>query len=140
LYNNAVDVLKVRHIIICGHYGCGGITAALKNTAFGLSANWIRHIQDIIDKYKSNLNKEIDIKQKSKIICELNTVEQVYNLARTSVAKDAWDRQKLAVHGWVYDIKDGLLNDLDCCITDTFILEEKHSTAVEKIFKKYNID
>lgn len=135
----AIDVLKVKHIIICGHYGCGGINAALKNTATGLSANWISHILDIIDKYKSNLDKEADINQKSKIMCELNVVEQVYNLARTSVAKEAWTKQELAIHGWVYGIEDGLLNDLECCITDISILEEKHSSAVAKIFKKYNI-
>ena len=135
----AVDVLRVKHIIMCGHYGCGGINAALKNSATGLSANWIRHIQDIMAKHKPNLNKETDINQKSKIMCELNIVEQVYNLARTSVVEDAWDRQKLAIHGWIYDIEDGLLNELDCRITDVSVLEEKYSAAVEKIFKKYNI-
>jgi carbonic anhydrase len=136
----AIDVLKVKHIIICGHYGCGGISAALTNTATGLSANWIRHIQDIVEKYKSNLKKETDIKQKSNIMCELNIVEQVYNLARNSVVKDAWDKQKLTIHGWIYDIEDGLLNDLYCNIPDISILEKKHSAVIEKIFKKYNID
>ena len=136
----AIDALKVKHIIICGHYECGGITAAVEKKAAGLSANWIGHVQDIVDKYKSTLNKAIDIKQKSKIMCELNVVEQINNLACTSIAKDAWDRQKLAIHGWIYNIEDGLLNDLDCCITDISILEEKHSAAVSKIFKKYNVD
>lgn len=135
----AIDVLKVKHIIICGHYGCGGINAALQNTATGLSANWISHILDVIDKYKLNLDKEVDTNQKSKIMCELNVVEQVYNLARTSITKEAWIKQELAIHGWIYGIEDGLLNDLECCITNISILEEKHSSAVAKIFKKYDI-
>lgn len=108
----AVDVLKVKHIIVCGHYGCGGVKAAYNDTRVGLADNWLRHIQDIrrvhdrwLDKFPPELRTDM--------LCELNVVEQVVNATQTTVVQDAWARgQDVTVHGWAYRINDGLLHDL----------------------------
>lgn len=108
----AVDVLGVRHVIVCGHYGCGGIHAALDREKHGLIDNWLRHVQDIQEKYGSEL-ETLESSRRADRLCELNVMEQVRNVARTTVVQDAWARQQpLAIHGWIYDIKDGLLRDL----------------------------
>jgi carbonic anhydrase len=108
----AVDVLRVRHVIVCGHYGCGGIHAALDREKHGLIDNWLRHVQDIQEKYGSEL-EAMESARRADRLCELNVMEQVRNVARTTVVQDAWARaQPLAIHGWIYDIKDGLLRDL----------------------------
>jgi len=108
----AVDVLRVRHVIVCGHYGCGGIHAALDRKKHGLIDNWLRHVQDIQEKYGSEL-EALESARRADRLCELNVMEQVRNVARTTVVQDAWARaQPLAIHGWIYDIKDGLLRDL----------------------------
>ncbi len=108
----AVDVLRVRHVIVCGHYGCGGIHAALDREKHGLIDNWLRHVQDIQEKYGSEL-EALESARRADRLCELNVMEQVRNVARTTVVQDAWARaQPLAIHGWIYDIKDGLLRDL----------------------------
>jgi carbonic anhydrase len=114
----AVDVLRVRHIIVCGHYGCGGVQAALENASFGLIDNWLRHVQDVLEKHAAALASETDKAARLKLLCELNVKEQVANVCRTTVVQNAWERgQELSVHGWVYGLKDGLLRDLDVCIT-----------------------
>src|SRR5436305_12127049 len=109
----AVDVLKVRHIIVCGHYGCGGVLAALRDDKLGLIDNWLRHVQDVKAKHRAQLEALKSEAQRHATLCELNVAEQVVNVSRTSIVREAWQRgQELAVHGWIYDIRDGLLRDL----------------------------
>ncbi|HEY6206384.1 MAG TPA: carbonate dehydratase [Chthoniobacterales bacterium] len=113
----AVDILKVRHVIVCGHYGCSGVRAALECERHGLVDNWLRHIQDVRDQHRTELNA-IVAEQRAGRLCELNVIEQVSNVARTHVVLDAWARgQPLAIHGWVYDVADGLLRDLKVTIS-----------------------
>lgn len=113
----AVDVLKVKHIIVCGHYGCGGVAAAYRGARFGLIDNWLRHVQDVRDKHTSLLRRMPDEKAAIEMLCELNVIEQVINVCETTVVRDAWDRgQAVTVHGWIYGLKDGLLRELGMCI------------------------
>jgi carbonic anhydrase len=110
----AVEVLQVKHIIVCGHYGCGGVQAALANKRHGLIDNWLRHIQDTANLYESILSDIEDETEKLNKLCELNVVEQVLNVAETTIVQDAWERgQQLRIHGWIYDLKDGIITDLD---------------------------
>lgn len=114
----AVDVLRVGHIIVCGHYGCGGVLAALRKDKLGLVDNWLRHVQDVRWKHHAHLDALANETQRHNRLCELNVIEQVVNVSQTTIVRDAWARgQALAVHGWVYDIGDGLLRDLDVCVT-----------------------
>jgi carbonic anhydrase len=114
----AIDVLKVKHVIVCGHYGCGGVLAALRDQTSGLVDNWLRHVQDVREKHKTELESLATEGERHARLCELNAIEQALNVSRTTVVRDAWARgQELAVHGWVYDIRDGLLRDLDMCVT-----------------------
>ncbi|HJQ37435.1 MAG TPA: carbonate dehydratase [Thermoanaerobaculia bacterium] len=109
----AVDALKIGHIIVCGHYGCGGVLAALRDEKLGLIDNWLRHVQDVRVKHQSELDALDGEEQQHRRLCELNVIEQVVNVAGTTIVRDAWARgQSLAVHGWIYDIHDGLLHDL----------------------------
>lgn len=113
----AVDVLKVRHVIVCGHYGCGGVTAALRRDRIGLSDNWLRHLQDVRFKHEPTLAKAGE--RMSDRLCELNVIEQAANVCHTTIARDAWERgQELVVHGWVYGLQDGLLRDLEVTVTN----------------------
>ena len=108
----AVDVLKVEDIIVCGHYGCGGVEAALKGRRLGLIDNWLRHIQDVYAKHRSEIDALAAPAQLVRL-CERNVTEQVINVSQTTVVQDAWARgQELAVHGWVYSLEDGLIRDL----------------------------
>jgi carbonic anhydrase len=110
----AVDVLQVKHVIVCGHYGCGGVFAALRDAKLGLIDNWLRHIQDVGAKHRPQLDALADEAKRFARLCELNVIEQVRNVGDTTVVRDAWRRgQPLAVHGWIYDVRDGLLRDLD---------------------------
>ncbi len=114
----AVDVLKVKHIIVCGHYGCGGVRAALLQSRLGLIDNWLRHIQDVAQKHTDRLTSIADENQRVAKLCELNIVEQVQNVCQTTIVQDAWERgQSLHIHGWIYDIQDGLLQDLGFCVS-----------------------
>lgn len=114
----AVEVLRVRHIIVCGHYGCGGVQAALTRQAFGLIDNWLRHVQDVAQKHAAVLAAIPDKTERLRRLCELNVVEQVSNVCQTTVVEGAWaSGQELAVHGWVYDLEDGLLRDLGVCVS-----------------------
>jgi carbonic anhydrase len=109
----AIDVLKVRHVIVCGHYGCSGVSAALEDRRIGLADNWLRHVQDVHAKHGERVGKVAGMPQRIDRLCELNVIEQVANVCQTTIVRDAWDRgQPLAVHGWVYGLKDGLLRDL----------------------------
>jgi len=110
----AVDVLKVKHIIVCGHYGCGGITAALANEPLGLIDNWLRHIKDVYHLHRECFKHCVNNEERVDLLCELNVMEQVANVCHTSIVQDAWRRgQDLTVHGWIYSIHDGVLRDLD---------------------------
>ncbi|NJD08895.1 MAG: carbonate dehydratase [Gemmatimonadetes bacterium] len=114
----AVDELRVRHIIVCGHYGCGGVLAALRGDRLGLVDNWLRPIQDVRRKYQAELDALPDESARHQRLCELNVLEQVRNLGHTTVVRDAWARcQSLTLHGWIYDIADGLLRKLGICVT-----------------------
>lgn len=115
----AVDLLKVRHIIVCGHYGCSGVGAALRRDRLGLSDNWLRHVQDVREKHDGVLVKLAGASEAADRLCELNVIEQVANVCHTSIARDAWERgQELTVHGWIYGLQDGLLRDLNVTIGD----------------------
>jgi carbonic anhydrase len=129
----ATDVLKVRHIIVCGHYGCGGVRAALRNERLGLIDNWLRHVQDVRQKHESVLSVIRDEDRQWDRLCELNVIEQVLNVCRTTIVQDCWERgQQLTVHGWIYRVQDGLLRDLDVCITRP----EEISQVCESAFLK----
>lgn len=121
----AVNVLKVKHVIVCGHYGCGGVQAALTNKHIGLIDNWIRHIKDVYRFHQDELNAIEDEKTKFNRFVELNVFEQVYDLAKTSIIQTAWEReQEVHIHGWVYDVKDGLVNDLNITLKNNDSLSE----------------
>ena len=114
----AVDVLRVEHIIVCGHYGCGGVLAALRAEKLGLIVNWLRHVQDVRSKHQREIDSLETEEERHTRLCELNVIEQVVNVSQTTVVRDAWARgQSLSVHGWIYALQDGLLRDLDMCIS-----------------------
>jgi carbonic anhydrase len=109
----AVEVLRVEHVIVCGHYGCGGVTAALEGTRHGLIDNWLRHVADVAQSHAAELAPLADEERLARL-CELNVAEQVANVCRTTIVEDAWARgEELTVHGVIYDLEDGLLRDLD---------------------------
>lgn len=115
----AVDVLKVKHIIVCGHYGCGGVQAALRNLKLGLIDNWLRHVQDVMHSHDAALSGIEDEAARIKRLCELNVIEQVLNVGRTTIVQNAWEGgQDLTVHGWIYGLEDGLLRDLEIGIAN----------------------
>ncbi len=110
----AIEVLKVEHVIVCGHYGCGGVAAALRNKPLGLIDNWLRHIKDIYRNYEARFDACIDEDERVDMLCEFNVIEQVANVCHTTIVQAAWARgQSLSVHGWIYSIRDGILRDLD---------------------------
>lgn len=115
----AVDILKVRHIIVCGHYGCSGVRAAFRRDRLGLSDNWLRHIQDVRQKHEEHLALAEGDAAACDRLCELNVIEQVANVCHTTIARDAWERgQELVVHGWVYRLEDGILRNLNVTVGD----------------------
>jgi len=115
----AVDVLRIEHIIVCGHYGCSGVSVALQNQRVGLADNWLRHVQDVHSKHDAKVAGVPDMPQRIDRLCELNVIEQVANVCQTTIVRDAWERgQGLAVHGWVYGLKDGLVRDLGTTVTN----------------------
>jgi carbonic anhydrase len=114
----AVDVLKVKHVIVCGHYGCGGVRAALEPDSHGLIDNWLRHIQDVARMHAPELDAIGEIAARADRLCELNVIDQVHNVARTTVVQDAWRRgHDVRLHGWIYGLKDGLITDLGVTVT-----------------------
>jgi len=115
----AVEILKVRHIIVCGHYGCSGVGATLRSDRLGLSDNWLRHVRDVRQKHEKWLASAASDAEASDRLCELNVIEQVANVCCTNIARDAWESaQELAVHGWIYGVQDGLLRDLKVTVCD----------------------
>jgi len=130
----AVDILKVEHIIVCGHYGCGGVQAALRGDRVGLSNNWLRHIQDIRDKHRPTFKQLTPESAAHDRLCELNVVEQVANVCQTTIAREAWDKgQELSVHGWIYGLSDGHLRDLDVTSKSYEEGEEIYHSAVSRL-------
>src|SRR4030095_6406253 len=125
----AVDVLQVRHIIVCGHFGCGGVQAALEDRSLGLCDQWLKHVRDVRDKHReqlSTLKNAIRFQR----LCELNVIEQVLKVTQTSILRDAWSRQqRISVHGWIYAIDNGLLRDLGISITRSEEASRQYDTA-----------
>jgi carbonic anhydrase len=116
----AVDVLRIEHIIVCGHYGCSGVAVALQDKRVGLADNWLRHIQDVHAKHEAAVSRVEGTAAKIDRLCELNVIEQAANVCQTTVVKDAWERgQSLTVHGWVYGLSDGLVRDLRTSASST---------------------
>jgi carbonic anhydrase len=128
----AVNVLKVKHVIVCGHFGCGGVLTALTNKHVGLIDNWIRHIKDVYRLHKTELDGIQDDKVKFDRFVELNVMEQVLDLAKTSIVQKAWEvGQDLHLHGWVYDIKDGLIQDLNVTLKDNSSLDQVYQLGLD---------
>jgi carbonic anhydrase len=129
----AVDHLKVKHIIVCGHYDCGGVKGAMDNRPLGLVDNWLRHIRDIYQKYEPILSQISNLKRRTDKLCELNVIEQVANVCHTTFVQEAWKRgQELAVHGWVYGLENGLLKDLHVCVRGAEELSSIYRMAVDE--------
>jgi carbonic anhydrase len=130
----AVDVLKVKHIIVCGHYGCSGVRAALRCDRIGLADNWLRHVQDVSEKHQGCLHAVVGDSQRANVLCELNVIEQVGHVCQTTIVRDAWDRgQKLTVHSWIYGLKDGLMRNLGMSVADAGHFEPQYRAALEAI-------
>lgn len=129
----AVDLLEVKHVIVCGHYGCAGVAAALREERHGLVDNWLRHMQDVAREHRSLLASFTNPERRLKLFTELNILTQVANVAETTVAQDAWARgQSLAIHGWAYGIHDGLLRDLDITLTGAGQAEDLVARALRQ--------
>ena len=123
----SVEILKVKHIIVCGHYGCGGIQVAMENKGHGLIDNWIRNIKDLHRYHKDEIESLESEKERVDLLSELNVVEQVENICHTAIVQDAWNSgQELSVHGWIYSIEDGILKDLDVCTTSLDEISQTH--------------
>ena len=128
----AVDVLGIKHIIVCGHHGCGGVKAAMENEQQGLIDNWLRHVQDVVHAHQELLTEKDEDKRLNRL-CELNVIEQVFNVARTTIVQNAWQRgQELTIHGWVYSLEDGLLRDLGLTIDNAEGLAAAYRGAISK--------
>ncbi|MBX3288012.1 MAG: carbonate dehydratase [Acidobacteria bacterium] len=126
----AVEVLKIRHIIICGHYGCGGVKAAFDDSRFGLIDNWLRHVQDLIQKHSATLNAIEDDRERLDKLCEINVVEQVINVGETTIVRTAWEAGwDITVHGWIYTIADGIYRDMGISIDNAEALRELRQRA-----------
>jgi carbonic anhydrase len=133
----AVEVLKVRHVIVCGHYDCGGIRAYLSGQRQGLIDNWLRAIHTIYIKHQSLLNAIVDPRQRLETLCELNIVEQVWNISQTTIVQDAWQRkQSLSIHGWIYRLSDGLLQDMGIHMSGDQDVATLYQTSIAVLHKK----
>jgi len=123
----AVEVLRVKHIIVCGHYGCGGIRAAMDNREHGLIDNWLMNIKDVHRYHRDRIDALTDEKDKIDLLCELNVIEQVANVCHTTIIQNAWKAgHQLTVHGWIYSIEDGILKDLNVCVTNRDEISRTH--------------
>jgi len=130
----AIDVLKVKHILLVGHYGCGGVKAALLNEGFGLIANWLRHVQDVRDRYRHILEPITSVQDRADRLCELNVIEQVDHVCQNSIVQDAWKRgQDLTVHGFVYDLRDGIMRDMGIPISNAATSEYARQQSVDEM-------
>jgi len=135
----AVDVLKVRHILVVGHYGCGGVGAALHGTRVGLADNWIRHVGDVAQKH-DGLMQQVPEPARHDVLCELNVIEQAENVGLTTVIRDAWARgQDLAIHGWVYSLEDGRVRDLGMDVYSPDALTPVYATALRQLRDRHGL-
>jgi carbonic anhydrase len=129
----AVDLLKIEHIIVCGHYGCSGVQAAMEDHYLGLVDNWLRNIRDVYARHRQELEAIIDHQERSNRLVELNVIQQVLNVCHTTIVQGAWERkQKVSVHGWVYDMASGGLKDLDCCLSNITQVESIYRVRLSK--------
>jgi carbonic anhydrase len=127
----AVDVLKVKHVIVCGHYGCGGVRAALNRDRLGLIDNWLRHVQDVVEQHQQLLAPITDVPGKTNRLCELNVIEQVRHVCQTTIVQEAWARgQAIAIHGWIYGLHDGRLRDLGVSTSDVNGIDATYQAAL----------
>lgn len=127
----AIDVLKIEHIIVCGHYGCGGIRAAMENREHGLIDNWLRHIKDVYRYHQAKIDALPTEAERIRLLCELNVVEQVANICHTTIVQSAWKNgQELAVHGWIYSLEDGILHDLGVCVSSPEEISDTHRLKI----------
>ncbi|MCE1249910.1 MAG: carbonate dehydratase [Comamonadaceae bacterium] len=132
----AVDQLKVEHLMVVGHYGCGGVLAALQDARIGLADNWIRHVKDVRDKHAALL-AAVPLPKRHDALCELNAIEQVMNIAHSTVMQDAWARgQKVQLHGWCYSLQNGLITNLQMSVPDVAGLAEAHRQAVALVAER----
>ncbi|MGO3300349.1 MAG: carbonate dehydratase, partial [Pseudoalteromonas sp.] len=132
----AVEVLKVKHIMVVGHYGCGGVQAVLDDAKFGLIDNWLRHVDDIKEKHMTQLY-EVPEKKRLDALVELNVIEQVRNVCRTNIVQEAWKRgQELTIHGWVYGLVNGHLHDLESVVTCTDEMADTYKSAAKRVFDR----
>ncbi|QHS10819.1 carbonic anhydrase [Sinimarinibacterium sp. NLF-5-8] len=135
----AIDALQVPHIIVVGHYGCGGVGAALRGDRIGVADNWIRHVRDVADRYSQRLAAIKDEHQRYHCLCELNVVEQVLHVCQTTVVEDAWKRgQSLSVHGWIYGLDDGRLKNLGLTVIGAEDVLRHHAETCDKILTAYS--
>lgn len=129
----AIDLLKIKHVIVCGHYGCGGVKAAMEDNHLGLADNWLRNIRDIYARHKDELDQIKDLQQRYNRLVELNVYRQVLNVCHTTIIQAAWSRkQDVSIHGWVYDMKTGILKDLDCCVSSIEQVESIYRIRLSK--------
>jgi carbonic anhydrase len=129
----AVDMLKVEHLMVVGHYGCGGVQAALSNVRVGLADNWLRHIKDVRDRHAALIERTLSA-QRLDVLCELNVIEQVMNVAQSTVVQDAWARgQDITLHGWIYGLRDGLLQDLRMTVDRQVDLDHVYAQAIQRV-------
>jgi carbonic anhydrase len=132
----AVDLLKVEHIIVCGHYGCSGVQATIEGRRVGLADNWLRHVGDVANKHEHAL-AAVDESARHDLLCDLNVIEQVENVCQTTVVQDAWERgQELTVHGWLYGLDDGRLHDLEMAIGGNADLKQRYPEALERVGRR----
>jgi len=130
----AVEVLRVEHVIVCGHYGCGGIAAAGRRVPLGLIDNWLRHIQDVEERWEAALARVADDSLRAERLCELNVLEQAHNVCRTTIVQDAWKRrQSLTVNAWIYRLADGLLQELGFSVSENAQVTNRLSSAIERL-------
>jgi carbonic anhydrase len=130
----AVEVLRVKHIIVCGHYGCGGVLATLQDKRMGLVDNWLRYVKDVARKHAPRLDALPDFDHRTRTLCELNVLEQVRHVCETLAVQDAWHRgQPVTVHGWIYDVGDGLLKDLNMCIAGPAEVQTGYAAALQAL-------
>jgi carbonic anhydrase len=130
----AVDVLKVKHVIVCGHYGCGGVRAALSRDRLGLIDNWLRHVQDVAERHQPILDAAAEFPTRVDRLCELNVIEQARHVCQTTIVQDAWGRgQALAVHGWIYGLHDGRLRDLGVSTADIASIDASYGAALDSL-------
>jgi carbonic anhydrase len=136
----AVDLLKVEHIIVCGHYDCSGVLASLEGRRVGLADNWLRHVGDVANKHARALSAA-RAETRADLLCDLNVIEQVENVCQTTVVQDAWERrQSLTVHGWLYGLKDGRLHDLEMGIDGLHALHARYPAAIQSAYRRFGVD